>query len=187
MRLRCLLVSSLVALGCGRTNLLDDADGGADGGADAGVVPDAGVVQRAAPLFVATSGVQCPTAGVELDLKVTTSSERLALVQTKALDECSGAGGEYLIGREVGVSRDLFLGQHACYFLNAQLRTFDGTVYWGVARLSQNAGLTQTPTSWCITTLAGTEPVISDSTVKAWAVYPTEADARAALNVLAQP
>jgi hypothetical protein len=44
-----------------------------------------------------------------------------------------------------------------------------------------------TPTGWCVTSIAGAEPVTSDSKVKAWAVYPAEAAARAALMELSQP
>ena len=174
----------VVLVGCGRTDLIEDADGGVDGGrVDAGV--DAGV--REAPFFVAKEDGGCAQAGVETDLKPVGSGERLVLMKTKALDECSGAGGEYLIGTEVNASRDAFLGAHGCYFLGAELRMNFGQVYWGVTRLSQTAALFRTPENWCITSIAGTEPVVSDSKAKAWAVYRSEAAARAALQALSQP
>jgi hypothetical protein len=178
-----LVVLSLVLAGCGRTDLLEDADGGTP---DAGVKPV--VVQREAPLFVAVpADMGCGKPGAEGDLKVRESGERLVLMKTKPLDECSGAGGEYLIGTEVNAARDAFLGAHACYFLNSSLRQSLGQVFWGVTRLSQTAAVFMTPTGWCVTSIAGAEPVTSDSKVKAWAVYPAEAAARAALMELSQP
>jgi hypothetical protein len=165
--------------GCGRTGLLDEADGG---------VVDAGLVaQREAPFFVAVEDGGCATAGVESALKLAGSGERLVLMRTKAVDECSGAGGEYLIGAEVNERRDAFLGGHACYFLDATLRQSQGLVFWGVTRLSQTAAVFMTPTQWCVTSIAGTEPVSTDSKAKAWAVYGSEAAARAALTALSQP
>lgn len=170
---------ALVLVGCGRTDLLEDADGGVDAGVYAGV--------REAPFFVAVEDGGCASAGVESQLKPLGSGERLVLMKTKALDECSGAGGEYLVGTEVNASRDAFLGAHACSFLSAELRMNFGQVFWGVTRLSQTATLFRTPESWCITSIAGTEPVVSDSKVKAWAVYRSESAARAALQALSQP
>jgi hypothetical protein len=59
-------------------------------------------------------------------------------------------------------------------------------IWWGVARIVQTAGLRETPTGWCITSLSGNEPVRSDSNVLAWALYESEAEARAALAALAR-
>jgi len=178
-----LVVLAVVLAGCGRTDLIEDVDGGVT---DAGVKPP--VVQREAPLFVVVpADMGCGKPGAESDLKIRESGERLVLMKTKALDECSGAGGEYLIGTEVNAMRDAFLGAHACYFLNSALRMSQGQVYWGVTRLSQTAAIFMTPTGWCVTTIAGVEPVTSDSKVKAWAVYKSEAAARAALMELSQP
>lgn len=179
---RKLLLLLVVLAGCGRTDLIEAVDGGL---ADAGMKPP--VVQREAPLFVAVPSGGCAKPGAESDLEVRESGERLVLMKTKALDECSGAGGEYLIGTEVNAARDAFLGEHACYFLNSTLRQSQGQLFWGVTRLSQTAALFMTPTGWCVTSLAGVEPVTSNSKVRAWAVYKSEAAARAALAELSQP
>lgn len=181
MLMKNLVLVSVLLAGCGRTDLVEDVDGG---------VVDAGaklpVVQREAPLFVAVpTDNGCARPGAEGDLKLREPGERLVLMKTKGVDECSGAGGEYLIGTEVDAARDAFLGAHACYFLNSAVR--QGQVFWGVTRLAQTAALFMTPTGWCVTTLAGTEPVSSDSKVRAWAVYKSEAAARAALAELSQP
>jgi hypothetical protein len=170
----------MVLAGCGRTDLVEDADGGVDGG----LRP---VTMREAPLFVAVEDGGCASAGVESQLKPVGSGERLVLMKTKAVDECSGAGGEYLVGTEVNSARDAFLGAHACYFLSNTLRQDFSRVYWGVTRLSQTAALFRTQEGWCITTIAGTEPVTTDSKATAWAVYGSETAARAALEALSQP
>ncbi len=172
------LVLLVLLAGCGRTGLLDEVDGG---------VMDAGAPQREAPLFVAVESGACARVGVERELSLLGSGERLVLMKTKAVEECSGAGGDYLVGSQVNATRDAFLGAHACFFLDAALRESQGQVFWGVTRLSQTAAVFMTPTNWCVTSLAGTEPVSTDSKAKAWAVYGSEAAARAALAALSQP
>ena len=119
-------------------------------------------------------------------LVLSAPEQELVLVQTKVSDECSGAGGEYFIGAQEGGAGDLWLGGHACYFLDPLLRTPSDSVWWGVARVVQTAGLRETPMGWCITSLSGAEPVRSDSSVLAWALYESEAEARAALAALAR-
>lgn len=159
----------VLLLSCGRTPV--DAF-------DAGVV-DAGIIE--APLFVFT-GSLCPAQGTEADL-TPMPSDGLALVRFRAQGECSGAGGEWLIGREVGSSRDFFVGEHACYFFPELLR--DSAVErFGVVRFSQTAALFHAPTGWCITNANGMEPVTTDSKSLAWGVYATEAGARAAYERL---
>jgi hypothetical protein len=119
-------------------------------------------------------------------LALSAPEQELVLVQTKVSDECSGAGGEYFIGAEPGGGGDLWLGGHACYFLDPLLRTPSDRIWWGLARIVQTAGLRETPTGWCITSLSGAEPVRSDSNVLAWALYESEAEARTALAALAR-
>ena len=161
-------------------------------------MPTPTVQQREAPLFV-FRGSPCPTLGVESDLKVSASGDRLVLVQTQPQGECSGAGGEYLIGRDVNASLDFFVGTHACYFHPPALRDTESftcvgggvctrqRVFWGVARVSQTAGLLHTPEGWCITSLTGsTAGVTTDSIAQAWALYPSEASARAAFAEFAR-
>jgi hypothetical protein len=139
-----------------------------------------------APRFVLVATPDCPMMGSAEALALSAPEQELVLVQTKVSDECSGAGGEYFIGAEQGGGGDLWLGGHACYFLDPLLRTPSARIWWGVARIVQTAGLRETPMGWCITSLSGDEPVRSDSSVLAWALYESEAEARAALAALAR-
>ena len=139
-----------------------------------------------APRFVVVATPDCPIMGGAEALVLSAPEQELVLVQTKVSDECSGAGGEYFIGAEEGDGGDLWLGGHACYFLDPLLRTPSDRIWWGLARLVQTAGLRETPMGWCITSLRGAEPVRSDSSVLAWALYESEAEARAALAALAR-
>lgn len=154
-----------------------DADGSAGAGDTAG--------PRMAPLFVAAATADCPVASDEASLRVLGTDESLLLVETKALDECSGAGGEYLIGAAEGGAVDLFLGGHTCYFLDAERRSSFDRTWWGVARVGPADALLETPLGWCITSLSGAEPVRSERRVLGWALYESQADARAALAALA--
>ena len=139
-----------------------------------------------APRFVVVATPDCPIMGGAEALVLSAPEQELVLVQTKVSDECSGAGGEYFIGAEEGDGGDLWLGGHACYFLDPLLRTPSDRIWWGLARVVQTAGLRETPMGWCITSLRGAEPVRSDSSVLAWALYESEAEARAALAALAR-
>jgi hypothetical protein len=165
---RTFLLASVLLLACGRSGLVDDADGGAPG-------------RRQAPLFVFKSGPPCMTAGVEEDLRPA-ASDRLVVVLVQAQEECSGAGGDYLVGRE-GSTRHYFAGDHDCRFLPSGLRG-DRSVRWGLVRGSQTAALFTVPTGWCITQLDGISQLSTDSRAPAWALYATEADARAAVTAL---
>ena len=138
-----------------------------------------------APRFVLVATPDCPMMGSAEALALSAPEQELVLVQTKVSDECSGAGGEYFIGEEQGGGGDLWLGGHACYFVDPLLRTPSDRIWWGLARVVQTAGLRDTPTGWCITSLSGAEPVRSDSNVLAWALYESEAEARTALAALA--
>jgi hypothetical protein len=138
------------------------------------------------PRFVLVGTQECPMMGGAEALVLSAPEQELVLVQTKVSDECSGAGGEYFIGAEQGGGGDLWLGGHACYFLDPLLRTPSDRIWWGVARVVQTAGLRETPMGWCITSLSGAEPVRSDTSVLAWALYESEAEARAALAALAR-
>jgi hypothetical protein len=200
----CLVWFALAA--CGRTTAqavvadADAADAAADasgqGAVDTSAAADADALETNAaadtrpaapePRFVLVGTQECPMMGGAEALVLSAPEQELVLVQTKVSDECSGAGGEYFIGAEEGDGGDLWLGGHACYFLDPLLRTPSDRNWWGVARVVQTAGLRETPTGWCITSLSGAEPVRSDSSVLAWALYESEAEARAALAALAR-
>jgi hypothetical protein len=137
------------------------------------------VTTRETPIAVFKVTECCPGRGTEADL-TPTASDSLVLVRTIAQSECSGAGGDWLIGREADASRDLHMGAHACLFIPKELNTAT-PVRWGVARTLQTAGLSSTPKGWCVHDLDGREPVTSSVVVRAWALYPSEAGARAAL------
>ena len=139
----------------------------------------AGTVE--APLFV-FKGDNCPVAGVEADL-TPEKFDGLALVEMNAQGECSGAGGEWLIGRQLGATRDYFAGSHACYFHPMGLSPAPMR-YFGVVRYMQTAALFHGPMGWCITDMTGKEPVTTDSKNIAWGVFATEAGARAAYEKL---
>ncbi|MFT3712292.1 MAG: hypothetical protein QM817_31995 [Archangium sp.] len=172
-----LLVSLAVLLcACGRSPL------------DPNLEPDPPMTmtatQREQPLFVFTSDAdECPGNGVESDLNVTTSGDRLVLIHSQPQGECSNAGGEYVVGREQNTTRDYFFGSHACYFLPRSLSD-NRQLFWGLARVSQTAALFEAPQGWCITQLDGHSQLASDSIVKSWALYPNEKAAREALGAL---
>ena len=208
--MRGLVAHSLVLFAlaaCGRTTaqaVVADADAASDtaeDAADTAVATDAAPADTdlvdtdaaadtrptaPAPRFVVVATPDCPIMGGAEALVLSAPEQELVLVQTKVSDECSGAGGEYIIGAEEGDGGDLWLGGHACYFLDPLLRTPSDRIWWGLARVVQTAGLRETPMGWCITSLSGAEPVRSDSSVLAWALYESEAEARAALAALAR-
>ncbi len=156
---------ALLVISCGRTGALGEPD----------------PAKAESPLFV-FKGDNCPEQGIEADL-VPEKFDGLALVKMSAQGECSGAGGEWLIGRELGTSRDFFVGSHACYFHPAQLEAAPAE-YFAVVRFMQTAALFKTPMGWCITDADGDEPVTTDSKNVAWGVFATEAGARAAFERL---
>ena len=166
----------------------DAASDSTEAAADTAAAPADADTRPAAPAprFVLVATPECPIMGSAEALALSAPEQELVLVQTKVSDECSGAGGEYFIGAEPGGGGDLWLGGHACYFLDPLLRTPSDSIWWGLARVVQTAGLRETPTGWCITSLSGDEPVRSDSNVLAWALYESEAEARAALAALAR-
>jgi hypothetical protein len=162
------LLFLILAASCGRTPIENEAE------------PKPPVNE--APLFVFT-GSNCPSTGSEADL-TPGEYEGLALVRFRALDECSGAGGQWLVGSEVGSSRGLFVGSHTCSFFPEPLRDSTGTRF-GVVRFSQTAALFQAPHGWCITDEDG-GTASTDAKSLAWGVYATEAGARAAYERLDQ-
>lgn len=166
--MRSLFFAVLFLLSCGRTPVEDE--------------PAAPEVNEA-PLFVFT-GDLCPQRGTEADL-TPQKHDGLALVRFRPAAECSGAGGEWFIGRQEGSTRDLFVGWHACSFHPSELR--DSTAErFAVVRYMQTAALFHTPEGWCLTGPDGREPVTSDVKNLAWGVYATEAGARAAYERLRQ-
>ncbi len=176
----CSCVGVLALVGCGRTGLSDD------GRDDPTPLP---VTTRAEPLFVAKGG-PCPTKGVEADLKPTDSSDRLVLIETTSVYECTDVSGEYLVGLEVGTPKRAWVGDHGCYFISEAfgrthpLSQGPSERWWGVARFRQTAAWFVAPTGVCTTPVDGLEGVGTDSRSVAWAVYGSEAAARSAFAAL---
>jgi hypothetical protein len=163
---------ALLFCACGRTDLAPEGDGGVDAGVrDAGVV-DAGPPPK--PRWVFKGDERCPFLGAEADL-TPGIGEQVALVSTRLESECSGAGGEWIIGHEVGgAGRDFAFGGHACYFFPPEL-TLGVTEWFAVVRVLRSSTPVSTPTpGWCVTTLS------TSWLVRSWGLYATEAEARAA-------
>lgn len=180
------LVVFVVFVGCGRSEIGDDvalrttvADAGAldagsrDAGAlDAGVM-DAGVLPTALSIFVADQ--RCPAAGPESSLKPR-ANEQLLLVKTTVQQECSGAGGDWLIGTLLDGSEVAF-GAHACFFVPASLPR----AAFGLVRLAAPGATQSTPMGWCIL------PVTWNREVLAWGIYPDELAANRVRAALLSP
>ena len=123
---------------------------------------------------VATSGTQA----LFEDLQ---SGEQRLVVETFLVRECSGAGGDYVLARELTNSRSYWLGDHTCYFLgNGELPT---TTSYGVIRVTQTAALFSVPTGWCIG-FPGEDGLSSDSNVSTVALFASLEDAQAYLASL---
>jgi hypothetical protein len=144
--------------------------------------PKPGVSEQ--PLFVFT-GDLCPGRGTEADL-APQKYDGLVVVKMTAQRECTGAGGDWLVGDALDADRGFFAGSHACWFLPQELEVAPAS-YFAVVRYSQTAGLFHGPMGGCITDADGREPVKTDSKNLAWGVYRTEQGARAAFEKLKQP
>jgi predicted small lipoprotein YifL len=170
-RLPLLLALLAASTSCGRSGLLDDPPAQPT----APVAPSPPVV-REDPLAIFTPGGLCPTEGANEDL-IPGASDDLVVVRFRFQEECSGAGGQWLVGRYDTSTRDLFAGGHACYFLPEDLRD-PVPERFALVRFSISASLIRAPEGWCITNEDGETPT-TDARWKAWAIYPTEAGARA--------
>lgn len=84
------------------------------------------------------------------------------LLKTTVQTECSGAGGDWLIGTQLDGTSIAF-GAHACFFVPNQLHN---TAWFALARIDPNGPLLMTETGWCIL------PVTTNVKVLAWAPVP---------------
>jgi hypothetical protein len=158
-----LIGAAALALACGQAAPVDALRGGAP---------------TASPTAIyVEDSTGCPTEGTEAALRPE-ASEVLVVASLRLIGECSGAGGDWLIGRALDARRDLMFGSHTCYFLGG-VETRPTTAF-GVVRVNQTAARLEGPKGWCITDADGAEPVTSDVRVRAVAVFETEAAARAA-------
>lgn len=131
------------------------------------------------------SGVPCPAesdaAAAAEQLSAVQTGQALALVEVYLVDECSGAGGQHVLMRELDGGRAYFLGDHACYFFGPELT---GTWHYGVVRYTPTKALFSTPVGWCVNFGDGAEPILSDAVVEAVALFDTQDDAAAFLDAL---
>ena len=170
-----LLVLSLAA--CGRTDLIDEP------AVDSGVLtPPTPPVVVKDPLAVFVVDGSCAKAGTKDALKPGVD-ERVFAVEFLAQEECSGAGGDWLIGRELGGVREVAMGDHACWFMPDDYRAARVKRY-GVVRSNLLAVTTQVPDGWCLTTVDGRPLPKTDVNVLAFGVYESETAARDAARAL---
>ncbi len=133
------------------------------------------------PLTVFEAG-RCPSVSTRDALKPGVD-ERVFAVEFLAQEECSGAGGDWLIGRELDGTREVALGEHACWFLPDAYRGARQTRY-GVVRVDLLPVTTQVPDGWCLETVSDGLSPKTDVNVLALGVYETEDDARLAARAL---
>ena len=166
----------LCLMACGRSELVDEASA---------ALPDASVVMPAPmvkdPLYVFERG-RCVDATNKDALKPG-EDERVFAVEFTAQEECSGAGGDWFIGKELGGVREVAFGGHTCRFIPDSWRGTQ-TRRFGVVRFNLRPVSMRVPEGWCLVTLAGSQSVKTDVNVEAFGVYATEADARAAGQAL---
>lgn len=174
--MRTSLIGLLCLSACGRSELVEGFT------ADASVVmpaPTPPVVKD--PLFVFARG-RCIDSTSKEALRPATD-ERVFAVEFIAQEECSGAGGDWFIGRELGGVREVAFGGHTCIFMPDAYRP-ERTRRFGVVRVNLRPVTQRIPEGWCLETLGGTEMVRSDVNVEAFGVYENEAAARAAAQAL---
>lgn len=151
-----------------------------------GASGSSGVVKEPSLTFYRNEG-GCPTIAPPPPAEVDTSF----VVQWTLVDECTGAGGQHIVAKDVDGSRQFFIGGHACYSLEPKaFPTFPSPpLRYGVLRGRSTAGLHSAGP--CVA-LPSDPPVLSpdptivdsiesDTIAERLEVYETLADARAAL------
>ncbi len=126
----------------------------------------------ATPTFV-VDGSTCST-GVtpSAEAAVTRADgDELAVVEIHFVEECTGLGGTWVLGREVDSHRRFFLGAHGCRLWKS---TPSGA--YGVVRYRQTAALLRTPDGACVG-LPGERRVESDQSTYGFVVFATRAEA----------
>jgi hypothetical protein len=164
-------------VGCGRTDVFELGDP-----SPTEPIPGEPVSKKPRAIFVRDEQLRCPRAGSMTDLEPQ-PGERVVAADLRLLGECSGAGGEWIIGRIPAEGRDIMFGEHACYFLSPRAPENAGPnapTAFGVVWMSHAAILYEGPVGWCITDADGGEPVVSDVSVRAVALYDSKAAAEAA-------
>jgi hypothetical protein len=106
--------------------------------------------------------------------------DRLVVVSLAVADEkCTGAGGTFLLAREVDSARVYWMGGHACYPKDPALQV-PGNLGYAVARTSPTAGLFSILKDQCVAFPGEPDRAFSTSELlKVAATFPTLAAARA--------
>lgn len=173
--MRSSLFCLLCLMACGRSELVEEFT------ADASVVMPVPMPTVKDPLFVFARG-RCVDTSTKEALKPA-ADERVFAVEFIAQEECSGAGGDWFIGRELGGVREVAFGGHTCMFMPDSFRPAR-VKRFGVVRVNLQPVTMRVPEGWCLETLSGSELVKTDVNVEAFGVYANEVDARAAAQAL---
>jgi hypothetical protein len=120
--------------------------------------------------------VVVPITSTAIEMESKQFGESVAVVELFYQDECTGAGGQYILAREVDGFRSFFIGAHACWSLPSPLPTGPG---FGVVRYNQTAGLFHVSPDVCIGFPDRPPGLQTDVTTRAIAVFETLSDARA--------
>ncbi|APR80705.1 Hypothetical protein A7982_06052 [Minicystis rosea] len=150
---------SLLAAACGARSI----DPGADGvpAAPAPVVVD---------LF-APDGAGCVSDlpnDTATDLMAPGEGESIAVVDLIYTEECTGAGGQYVLGREIDGYRYFWVGGHACYFFAHALPV---SLVYGVVRYRFTAAISEIPAGMCVAWPGEPDGVQTDVSTSAIAVF----------------
>lgn len=161
------IMLSLLLVACGgRTPLaLDDEAAAADGSPEPTAV------------YAYQSGI-CPV-DLHGDLTVMEApkgSDSFVVVQIVFGDECTGLGGQYVLGREVSGSRAYWLGGHGCQFFSPAL--LDDPPVYGVLRTTQTAALKQLDPALCLGFPGEPAGLSTDSSTRAVAIFGSLDEAR---------
>ncbi|MEZ4293897.1 MAG: hypothetical protein R3B70_02890 [Polyangiaceae bacterium] len=97
------------------------------------------------------------------------TTDETVVVEVAFAAECTGAGGDYVLAREVGSTGEMWIGEHACWVFDSWPPP-EG-IYFGVARYSQTAALFSIPEGVCVTFPGELEPPTSDVIARAIAVF----------------
>lgn len=104
------------------------------------------------------------------------AGEQVEVVELFFQDECTNAGGQYILARSVEGYAESWLGGHACYFLPSPLQM---TEAFGVLRYGITAALFELPSALCLGFPAEPWGVQSSLTAEAIAVLSTLEEAKA--------
>jgi hypothetical protein len=167
-----LLLHAALAAGCGGRVHLPSGDAGV---AVPGPVPEPVAVYVAEPGCGEERAIE--TAEEALS---TEESGTIAVVELSFAEECTGAGGQYILARDVDGSREFWIGGHACYFLSSGPGQPPAWApAFGVLRYEQTAGLFQISPDVCVGFPGQPPGATTDAQTRAIAVFATLEEARA--------